>query len=73
MTAITTLARMGARFEITDEWITDAEMAGMDLSAWRTALNGAESVAPSVLRAFSDRFARWGFRAEAMRHPGSIW
>ncbi|HEY0510393.1 MAG TPA: AMP-binding protein, partial [Thermoanaerobaculia bacterium] len=33
---------------------------------WRTALNGAESVAPSVLRAFRDRFARWGFRAEAM-------
>src|SRR3954451_1942875 len=46
--------------------ITDAEMAGIDLSAWRTALNGAESVAPSVLRAFSERFARWGFRPEAM-------
>jgi fatty-acyl-CoA synthase len=46
--------------------VTDAEMAGMDLSAWRTALNGAESVAPSVLRAFAERFARWGFRPEAM-------
>ena len=46
--------------------VSDAEMEGMDLSAWRTALNGAESVAPSVLRAFRDRFARWGFRAEAM-------
>jgi acyl-CoA synthetase (AMP-forming)/AMP-acid ligase II len=46
--------------------VSDAEMEGMDLSAWRTALNGAESVAPLVLRAFCDRFARWGFRAEAM-------
>jgi acyl-CoA synthetase (AMP-forming)/AMP-acid ligase II len=46
--------------------VSDAEMEGMDLSAWSTALNGAESVAPSVLRAFCDRFARWGFRPEAM-------
>jgi acyl-CoA synthetase (AMP-forming)/AMP-acid ligase II len=29
-------------------------------------LNGAEPVAPSVLRAFVDRFARWGFRPEAL-------
>lgn len=46
--------------------VSDAEMEGMDLSNWRTALNGAESVAPSVLRAFCDRFARWGFRREAL-------
>ena len=46
--------------------IADAEMEGVDLSGWRTALNGAESVAPSVLRAFCDRFARWGFRPEAL-------
>jgi acyl-CoA synthetase (AMP-forming)/AMP-acid ligase II len=46
--------------------IADAEMEGVDLSCWRTALNGAESVAPSVLRAFCDRFARWGFRPEAL-------
>ena len=46
--------------------VSDAEMEGADLSGWRTALNGAESVAPSVLRAFCDRFARWGFRAEAL-------
>jgi fatty-acyl-CoA synthase len=46
--------------------VSDAEMEGADLSGWRTALNGAESVAPSVLRAFRDRFARWGFRPEAL-------
>jgi fatty-acyl-CoA synthase len=46
--------------------VSDADMEGVDLSHWRTALNGAESVAPSVLRAFCDRFARWGFRREAL-------
>jgi fatty-acyl-CoA synthase len=46
--------------------VSDAEMEGADLSNWRTALNGAESVAPSVLRTFRDRFARWGFRPEAL-------
>jgi fatty-acyl-CoA synthase len=46
--------------------IADAEMEGVDLSAWETALNGAEAVAPEVLRSFVDRFARWGFRKEAL-------
>jgi fatty-acyl-CoA synthase len=46
--------------------IADAEMEGVDLSCWQTALNGAEPVAPAVLRAFVDRFARWGFRPEAL-------
>ncbi|HEY9421062.1 MAG TPA: fatty acyl-AMP ligase [Thermoanaerobaculia bacterium] len=46
--------------------VDDAEMAGADLSGWRTALNGAESVAPSVLRVFRERFGRWGFRPEAL-------
>ncbi len=46
--------------------IRDEEMEGVDLSSWRLALNGAEPVAPAVLRAFSDRFARWGFRPEAL-------
>jgi acyl-CoA synthetase (AMP-forming)/AMP-acid ligase II len=42
--------------------ITDREMEGVDLSSWVTALDGAESVAPAVLRAFEERFARWGLR-----------
>ncbi len=46
--------------------ISDDEMKGVDLSCWHVALNGAESVVPSVLRAFIDRFARWGFRPEAL-------
>ncbi|HEY4574360.1 MAG TPA: AMP-binding protein, partial [Thermoanaerobaculia bacterium] len=46
--------------------VSDQEMEGVDLSSWRIALNGAEPVAPSVIRAFRDRFARWGFRPEAL-------
>jgi fatty-acyl-CoA synthase len=46
--------------------ITDAELEGVDLSSWQTALNGAESVAPGVVRAFCERFAPYGFRPEAM-------
>lgn len=48
------------------EKIRDDELEGVDLSSWRVALNGAEPVAPRVLRAFQQRFARWGFRPEAL-------
>ena len=46
--------------------VRDEELAGVDLSSWRVALNGAEPVAPRVLRAFQQRFASWGFRPEAL-------
>jgi fatty-acyl-CoA synthase len=46
--------------------VRDEEMDGVDLSCWRIALNGAEQAAPSVMRAFARRFARWGFPAEAL-------
>lgn len=46
--------------------VRDEEMEGVDLSCWVGALNGAEPVAPRVLRAFRDRFARWGLRRSAL-------
>ena len=46
--------------------IRDEEMEGVDLGSWRVALNGAEPVAPQVLRGFQKRFGRWGFRPEAL-------
>jgi acyl-CoA synthetase (AMP-forming)/AMP-acid ligase II len=46
--------------------VSDADLEGVNLSGWQTALNGAESISPAVLRAFCERFARWGFRPEAM-------
>ena len=48
------------------EKIRDEELEGVDLSTWRVALNGAEPVAPRVLRSFQERFAKWGFRPEAL-------
>ncbi|TMA24117.1 MAG: fatty acyl-AMP ligase, partial [Deltaproteobacteria bacterium] len=46
--------------------IRDEELEGIDLSSWRFALNGAEPVAPGVLRRFADRFARFGFDEKAL-------
>ena len=46
--------------------IKDEEMEGVDLSRWRAALNGAEPIESDGIRRFSERFARWGFKANAM-------
>ncbi|HZX42518.1 MAG TPA: AMP-binding protein, partial [Myxococcaceae bacterium] len=46
--------------------VKDEEMHGADLSRWRLALNGAEQVSVDAARRFSERFARWGFRPEAL-------
>ncbi len=48
------------------ERIRDEELEGVDLRCWRVALNGAEAVAPPVLRRFQERFAAWGFAPEAL-------
>jgi acyl-CoA synthetase (AMP-forming)/AMP-acid ligase II/acyl carrier protein len=46
-----------------------AGSAALDLSHWRTAFCGAESVRPNVMRRFARRFAAHGFQAEALK-PG---
>jgi 1-acyl-sn-glycerol-3-phosphate acyltransferase len=46
--------------------LTDAEIAGLDLSCWRLAFNGAEPVSPDTLERFASRFARCGLRREAL-------
>jgi fatty-acyl-CoA synthase len=46
--------------------IPDAELAGLDLSSWRVAFNGAEPVDARTLDRFIARFTPHGFRAEAM-------
>ena len=53
-------------FGLAVDKIRDEELEGVDLSPWRVALNGAEPIAPAVLRRFQERFARWGFRPEAL-------
>jgi acyl-CoA synthetase (AMP-forming)/AMP-acid ligase II len=44
-------------------------MAGVDLSGWRVAFNGAEPVRAETLRRFAETFAPHGFSAAALRPP----
>jgi 1-acyl-sn-glycerol-3-phosphate acyltransferase len=46
--------------------INEADLDGLDLSSWRLAFNGAEPVSPATVEHFAQRFARYGFRREAM-------
>lgn len=46
--------------------IKDEDLAGVDLSHWLCALNGAEPVTPSVLDRFIERFQPFGLREEAL-------
>ncbi len=46
--------------------VADDEIEGLDLRAWRLALNGSEPVSPETIDRFVDRFAPYGFRHEAM-------
>ncbi|MCK4675042.1 MAG: AMP-binding protein, partial [Gammaproteobacteria bacterium] len=46
--------------------LSDEDLAGLDLSSWRAAFNGAEPVSPETLSNFSQRFKAWGFSNKAM-------
>ncbi len=53
-------------YELCVRKIGDSDIEGLDLSSWRLALNGAEPVNPGTLERFTARFARYGFRREAL-------
>lgn len=53
-------------YEMCVRRIPDADLAGLDLSSWRVASNGAEPVSPATLRRFIERFEPCGFRPTAM-------
>ena len=53
-------------YELCVKRIDDARIGGLDLSSLRIAGNGAEPVLPETLRRFTERFARYGFRPDAM-------
>jgi 1-acyl-sn-glycerol-3-phosphate acyltransferase len=46
--------------------IDDKAVTGLDLSSLRMVANGSEAVLPDTIRQFSARFAKYGFRREAM-------
>jgi acyl-CoA synthetase (AMP-forming)/AMP-acid ligase II len=51
-------------YDLCAQKISDEEMAGLDLSCWTLACNGAEPVRPDTMRRFAERFASVGFRYE---------
>ena len=53
-------------YELCLRRIDDSALEGLDLSCWRLAANGAEPVSPDTLSRFAERFAKYGFRPEAM-------
>ncbi|MCP5368539.1 MAG: AMP-binding protein [Hyphomicrobiales bacterium] len=53
-------------YELCLRRLDDKDLAGLDLSCWRAACNGAEAVSPDTVEQFADRFAAWGFRRQAM-------
>ncbi|MEW8245383.1 MAG: AMP-binding protein [Candidatus Thiodiazotropha endolucinida] len=46
--------------------IEEDEIAGLDLSSWRFAFNGAEPVSATTLRGFTRRYAPYGLNADAL-------
>jgi 1-acyl-sn-glycerol-3-phosphate acyltransferase len=53
-------------YELCVRKIADKDLDGLDLSSWRAAFNGAEPVHADTLKRFAERFAKYGFRREAL-------
>jgi 1-acyl-sn-glycerol-3-phosphate acyltransferase len=53
-------------YELCLSKLSDADLAGLDLSSWRLAFNGAEPVSPDTLERFAARFSPCGFKREAL-------
>ncbi len=53
-------------YEICLRRLEEKDTAGLDLSCWRAAFNGAEAVVPETAERFIERYKPQGFRAEAM-------
>lgn len=52
-------------YELCLRKLASADLAGLDLSSWRFAFNGAEPVSLQTMRAFLQHFARYGLRPQA--------
>ena len=53
-------------YDLCSHRIDDAELEGLDLSAVRVLLNGAEAVRPETLTRFIKRFEPWGLNPNAL-------
>jgi acyl carrier protein len=53
-------------YELCLRKVEDAAIAGLDLSRWRMAFNGAEPVSADTIERFCQRFGPYGFKRETM-------
>jgi acyl carrier protein len=53
-------------YELCAGRIDDSQIEGLDLSSWRLAFNGAETVSANTISGFAQRFGRYGFSPTAM-------
>jgi len=53
-------------YELCLSKLSERDLEGLDLSSLRLAFNGAEAVSAETAERFSERFARYGLRREAM-------
>ena len=53
-------------FELCLRRVDDSMIEGLDLGSLRMVTDGSEAVNPDTIRRFTRRFARYGFRAQAM-------
>jgi 8-amino-7-oxononanoate synthase len=53
-------------YDLCTQKVTEEEMEGLDLSTWDVAFNGAEPIRAATLDGFAEKFARVGFRREAL-------
>lgn len=54
-------------YQLCLERLAEDERRGLDLSRWTDAMSGAEMVRPETVAGFSEAFAPYGFRPEALR------
>lgn len=52
-------------YDLAARTIQSKEIEGIDLSSWRVAFCGAEPIRADVIARFTERFADYGFRADA--------
>ena len=52
-------------YDLCTDKITEDQLAGLDLSRWEVAFNGAEPVRADTLARFTERFGPYGFRPES--------
>ncbi|VVP79828.1 Linear gramicidin synthase subunit B [Pseudomonas fluorescens] len=52
-------------YRLCSERVSDAALAGLDLSRWRVAYSGSEPIRQDSLQAFAEKFAPTGFTAQS--------